>query len=659
MKKTVKRLLATIMTAVMILTAIPFAGIDFGAIFAPKASAKDISSYSVGDIITYGSYPQSKVTDSSLISAIETAGNKYMWVSYNYYSGTGDWRDGEMQPDEDMMWYKDIPYNGNVYRAVWIKKYRPYCTGYTSSSNEQQSNGYYTGNVYYFKYEPLKWRVLDPAEGFVMCTTAIDAQAYNNYIIYNSSNGEYYGNSAKTYYASDWANSSIRYWLNNDFYSTAFSSTEKSQIGTTYNENKSTWDSKYDSANTSDKIFLLSYNEVLNSKYGFSSSYSTYDPARQIKSTDYAKCQGCWQSTSTSYYGNSWWRLRSPDDSSNAAYVYNDGYANYSYLVNYTYYGIVPAFKFNPKSTIPESVYKETFYVNKTDENFYKSFDIEYGESLKIPETPSRDGYTFTGWYDINTDKLVDLSKETMDSKEGRSFYAGWQANKYTATLKVDGNVYQEISYIYGQKSISLPAVPEKAGYTGEWESYSLGVGGVIINAVYTANKYVATLKVDGKVYKEITYTYGQKSISLPAVPEKAGYTGEWESYSLGVGGVIINAVYTKIPADVKSVSITGTDINYKEKAKLLTEINATGKYTKTFTSSNSSIVMVDNEGNIYGAKRGSAKITCTLTDSRGNTVSDTCTVNVKYAWWQWVIEIVLFSWIGIKNILIKIYLAL
>ena len=167
-----------------------------------------------------------------------------MWVSYNYYSGTGDWRDGEMQPDEDMMWYKDIPYNGNVYRAVWIKKYRPYCTGYTSSSNEQQSNGYYTGNVYYFKYEPLKWRVLDPAEGFVMCTTAIDAQAYNNYVLY--SYYEYYGNSAKTYYASDWANSNLRYWLNNDFYSTAFSSTEKAQIGTTYNENKSTYSSQYD-----------------------------------------------------------------------------------------------------------------------------------------------------------------------------------------------------------------------------------------------------------------------------------------------------------------------------------------------------------------------------------------------------------------------------
>ncbi|MBP9989585.1 MAG: hypothetical protein KBT46_08840 [Ruminococcus sp.] len=331
MNRIFKKVLASIMVAVMVMCAVPLGGIDFGSVFVSRAGAMDLSSYSVGDTITYGSYPQSEVTDSSLISALETAGNKYMWVSYNYYSGTGHSSDGQMKPDEDMMWYKDIPYNGNKYRAVWIKKYRPFYTGYKNTNGTyQDDNGYYTGNIYYFKYEPLKWRVLDPSEGFVMCTTSIDSQAYNNYIVLSDS--DYYGNSAKTYYASDWANSSIRAWLNDNFYNTAFSDTEKSQIGTTYNENKSIWSSKYDSANTSDKIFLLSFSEVTNSKYGFSYSYSAYDKARQLKSTDYAKCQGCWQSTDTSYLGNSWWRLRSPDISYIAASVSYVGLANDYYM---------------------------------------------------------------------------------------------------------------------------------------------------------------------------------------------------------------------------------------------------------------------------------------------------------------------------------------
>lgn len=326
----------------------------------------DLSDKVVGDVIPFGSYPQSKVTDSSTISALD--GISKNWISYNYYTGTGDWCDGNMQPS-DYMKYADFKYDGNKYRAVTFSQYRPYITGYTSSASNsrQDDNGYYTGNVYYFKYEPLTWRVLDPSEGFVMCNKAIDSQAYQNFIYYNGS--EYYNSKACTTYASDWATSSIKEWLNNDFYNTAFSDSEKSQIGTSYNENKSAYSSTYDSANTSDKIFLLSYNEVLNSNYGFSSRSSTSDTARQLKSTDYAKCQGC---VTLTYTGNSWWRLRSPRHSSSTADVNSDGGASDFYSVSHTYYGIVPAFKINPKSSIQTSSI-ESIELNETESVEIKS----------------------------------------------------------------------------------------------------------------------------------------------------------------------------------------------------------------------------------------------------------------------------------------------
>ena len=350
MKNTKKRILSALLTVIMILTLIPLGGISP---FAAEADTQDLSSYSVGDIITFGSYPQSRVTDSSLISAIEAAGSKLSWVNYGYYSGTGDDSDGNMKPDEDIMCYKDISYNGCTYRAVQINKYRSRNTGYSKDNYpHQRENGYNPDNIYYFKYEPLTWRILDPSEGFVMCTAAVDAQAFNNYVVYDSSSDEYYGDSAKTYYASNWENSSLRYWLNNDFYSIAFSSTEKSQIKTTYNENKSIYKSQYDSADTSDKIFLLSQDEVINSKYGFSSNNKTLDTARRIKSTDYAKCQGCWQSTAQEYNGNTCWILRSSTTSHGAADVDGGGAAHGYRYANSAYSSIVPAFRLNLKPVV-------------------------------------------------------------------------------------------------------------------------------------------------------------------------------------------------------------------------------------------------------------------------------------------------------------------
>ncbi len=304
------------------------------------AAGSGTGNYSTGDYIYYGTYPQSEVTDSALVSALNGASGS--WKSYGYYSGTGDWDDGQMKPS-DYMRYKDVSYNGSKYRAVTFDSYRLYCTGYTSSSNEQQRNGYYTGNVYWFKYEPIKWRVLDPSTGLIMCDIAIDSQAYNNYIYHNGSGD--YGNSSCTYYANNYAKSSIRAWLNKDFYNTAFSSDQKSNIVSTTLDNSSSYSPAYDAPSTTDKIFLLSYNDSINSSYGFNSTPSAYDTARQLKSTDYAKCQGCYQNTSDSYPGNCRWWLRSPFYDNVASEIDFDGDSGHDSYVYQTYRGVVPALR--------------------------------------------------------------------------------------------------------------------------------------------------------------------------------------------------------------------------------------------------------------------------------------------------------------------------
>ena len=350
MKKKLKRILSALLVAVMLVGVAPIGGIDF----TPKAKAMDLSSYNVGDIIEFGSYPQSEVKDSGLIAKIEAAGASISWIDYNYYAGTGNFADGNMKPVKDMMLYKDITYNGNKYRAVKINQYRPWYTSQVSSADYtyQKSNGYYTGGTYYFKYESLTWRILDPNEGYVMCDKSIDSQAYQNYVYYNGS--QYYNSKSCTNYASDWVTSSLRQWLNNDFYNIAFTTEEKAQISTSHLENKGTFSNKYDSIDTYDKIFPVSYYDAINCAYGFNSSISDCDTARQMKYTDYAKCQGLCVFEESSCYtaSTTWWMLRSAYTSDKTEGVRDDGVV-FSGDVDLTFGGVLPAFKFNLKESNP------------------------------------------------------------------------------------------------------------------------------------------------------------------------------------------------------------------------------------------------------------------------------------------------------------------
>lgn len=154
-KNIFKSLLALTLALIMVLGVAPIselAGIDFASLFAPKAEAEG-KTYKVGDIIEFGSYPQSKVTDSSLVSALDSVSKN--WVSYGYYSGTGNI--GTMVQG-DWMKYADFTYNGIKYRAVTFSQYRPYWPTEASSSDNssQYFNGYTPNNIYYFKYEILK-----------------------------------------------------------------------------------------------------------------------------------------------------------------------------------------------------------------------------------------------------------------------------------------------------------------------------------------------------------------------------------------------------------------------------------------------------------------------------------------------------------------------
>ena len=307
-----------------------------------------------GKYIYFGTYPQTKVTDSTIISALNkeagklpNSSNNRKWTSYKYYI--------KGKNDTDFMWYIDVENSGNTYRGVYFTSYRPYWANSISSSNSnQEDNGYYTSTRYWFKYEPIKWRILNEnnGEALILCKMIIDSQEY-----YPSDSNSSFSHNGGTGYANNYELSNIRKWLNDTFYKTAFTSLQKQLIiqTTVDNSARSTSDSRnnlsqatsYYCNDTKDYIFLLSEQEVTTSSYGFNTSYSAYDTARQKKNTDYAKCQGADRSTGSSYYGNGYWWLRSPyfNLSNTARGINSDGYADDDYNVYRTNRGVVPALK--------------------------------------------------------------------------------------------------------------------------------------------------------------------------------------------------------------------------------------------------------------------------------------------------------------------------
>lgn len=58
---------------------------------------------------------------------------------------------------------------------------------------------------------------------------------------------------------------------------------------------------------------------------------------------------------------------------------------------------------------------------------------------------------------------------------------------------------------------------------------------------------YIATFIADDQVVGTVEFVEGTTSINAPAVPEKEGYTGVWEEYTLSDADITIKAVYTEI----------------------------------------------------------------------------------------------------------------
>lgn len=248
--------------------------------------------YRSGNYIYFGYYPQTIKEDSVTVGmAADDDG---------YYSGS----------------------DGERYAKVTAS---PYLSVYQFSTYATVT----PGTVCYFKVEPIKWRILSESgdEALILCESIIANKCFDK----NSNN---------------YKNSDIRSWLKNGFYYSAFNSLQQSLILTTMVDNSaaSAGDNpnQYAYSNTYDKIFLLSYVEIVNTSYGFSSSYSTLDTVRRRVTSDYARCTGVY--IQNSVYGCWWLRSHYSGFGIRARSVEGIGDVG-ERNVDFTAGGVVPALK--------------------------------------------------------------------------------------------------------------------------------------------------------------------------------------------------------------------------------------------------------------------------------------------------------------------------
>ncbi len=295
-----------------------------------------------GNYINFGYWPQTLERDENVIAKLnEIAGtpplprdkeNPYNWESHE---GT------------TYMWQKIVIYNGTKYLGVQMNDYR--ASGVYSLRSYIMKNGYFTFEVYWFKYEPIKWRILTTSgnSAYIMSDIALDSfsiqpDRYQGF--YNEKYGVFRtdqnGNMDGTY-ANNWEYCFLRRWLNETFYNEVFNKLQKEIIQTTHLDNTARSSNPNDypkyygygenagknkfadqCKDTDDKIFLLSLRDITTTAYGFNKDVRAEDPARNLQATDFAKLHGAPMNTNDKKYVT--WYTRSPAPANG-----NQGYATF------------------------------------------------------------------------------------------------------------------------------------------------------------------------------------------------------------------------------------------------------------------------------------------------------------------------------------------
>lgn len=344
-----------------------------------KDSSMEAGQKVTWDCVYFGSYPQTEVVESGSEEETALKGmngyyvTKYQSVSSNVFAAI-----------------ENASYDANGDATVGGTKYRRMKAGdatYRTSGSDWYYNWKDDSTYHYFKYEPIKWRVLNRKgnDALLLADAALDTQKYNT-----------------NWTSVKWETSSMRSWLNGygassnqpkkdysrkNFINSAFTSTQKNAIKITSVVNNNNINYGTTGGNhTSDKVFLLSESEVYNTDmaagYGFVKDREPNDEARRSRCTTYAYAMGSCR-WSDRYTGNVEWWLRSPGfDSDSAVFVFVGGW--------------VYCFGSNGNSVdIPSFAVRPALHLNLSSSNLYSYAGTVCSDEMKSGGRQKQTNYSW------------------------------------------------------------------------------------------------------------------------------------------------------------------------------------------------------------------------------------------------------------------------
>ncbi|HFL0460011.1 TPA: InlB B-repeat-containing protein [Listeria monocytogenes] len=206
-------------------------------------------------------------------------------------------------------------------------------------------------------------------------------------------------------------------------------------------------------------------------------------------------------------------------------------------------------------------------YAHFSVNSYQVNFDIDgavmneavvYDTLLNEPTAPTKQGYTFDGWYDAETGgNKWDFKTMKMPANDV-TLYAHFTVSSYQVNFDIDGAVTNE-AIVY-DTLLNEPATPTKQGYTfdgwydaetggNKWDfkTMKMPANDVTLYAHFTINNYQANFDIDGSVTNE-TITY-DTLLNEPTAPTKQGFLFDgW--YDEEVGGTKWDFNTMKMPAN-------------------------------------------------------------------------------------------------------------
>ncbi|HHH5800988.1 TPA: InlB B-repeat-containing protein [Listeria monocytogenes] len=206
-------------------------------------------------------------------------------------------------------------------------------------------------------------------------------------------------------------------------------------------------------------------------------------------------------------------------------------------------------------------------YAHFSVNSYQVNFDIDgavmneavvYDTLLNEPTAPTKQGYTFDGWYDAETGgNKWDFKTMKMPANDV-TLYAHFTVSSYQVNFDIDGAVTNE-AIVY-DTLLNEPATPTKQGYTfdgwydaetggNKWDfkTMKMPANDVTLYAHFTINNYQANFDIDGAVTNE-TIKY-DTLLNEPTAPTKQGFLFDgW--YDAEVGGTKWDFNTMKMPAN-------------------------------------------------------------------------------------------------------------